>query len=191
MQYVKCIIPYIWDSRKNLSDPTTDHFHRNIRSRVENVLYCPCTVNIWMLTLLQKYLYDQSHYPNISDRKCLGLISQVVRSFAMVPKVRGSSPPSGRDIFCPSQTWMLLPAHSQHFKWKFYFKNIKSLNIYSKILQSIYNGVFLENMLQSPNEYPCISNIYYFVLRVIHIHCCIINTYILKLSSTMGMFPFW
>ena len=32
--------------------------------------------------------------------KCLALMAQMIRAFGMNPMVRGSSPPSGRDIFC-------------------------------------------------------------------------------------------
>ena len=53
-----------------------------------------------MLILLPKYLYHQSQYQKIWDRKCLAQIAQMVRAFGMNLKVGGSSPPSGRDIFC-------------------------------------------------------------------------------------------
>ena len=62
------------------------------------------------------------------DRKCLALIAQMVRAFGMNPKVGGSSPVlvetfSVSKTFTLSQEhpfvcrkWMLVPAHSSHFK---------------------------------------------------------------------------
>ena len=68
------------------------HFHKNIRSWVENECFYPRTVNISNVNFFQKYLYRQSQYSNTSDSKCLAPIAQVVRAFGMNPKVGGSSP---------------------------------------------------------------------------------------------------
>ena len=43
---------------------------------------------------------DKHLYICQSQYKCQALIAQMVRAFGMNPKVGGSSPPSGRDIFC-------------------------------------------------------------------------------------------
>ena len=58
----------------------------------------PAQLTFQMLTLLQKYLYHQSQYSKTWDRKCLALISQMVRAFGINPKVGGFKYPSGRDF---------------------------------------------------------------------------------------------
>ena len=81
-----------------------------------------------MLTLLPKYLYRQSQYWNTWDSKCLALIAQVFRAFGMIPKDGGSNQVETFSVFntstlpqesqLVSHKWMLLSAHTYHFKWQ-------------------------------------------------------------------------
>ena len=73
-------------------------------ARVENECCCPRTVNISMLTLLQKYLYHQSQYSATWDSKCLALIAQMVRAFGMNPK-RGVRVPLRSRHFLSQKLW--------------------------------------------------------------------------------------
>ena len=63
------------------------HFHKNIRSCVENEWWCPRRVNISNVNFTNIYIYHQSQYSKIWDSKCLALITQMLRAFGINPKV--------------------------------------------------------------------------------------------------------
>ena len=98
---IKCLcitITFHWEStcfhRRSLS-----FCDRSLTIWLENECCCP-QLTFQMLTLLHKYLHHQSRYSTTWDSKYLFLIDQIVRAFAMNPKLGGSSPPEVETFFC-------------------------------------------------------------------------------------------
>ena len=75
------------------------HFHKNIRSYVENEWYCPRTVNILNVKLIQKYLYRQSQHSKTWDSKFWPWLLKLLEDSAWIRRF-GVRVPPGRDIFC-------------------------------------------------------------------------------------------
>ena len=104
------------------------HFHKNIRSWIENECCCPRTSGISLANFTYKNLYHLIQRSKTWDRTCLAPIAQMVGAFGInPPEDWGFECPLGRDIFClrtstlsqkhllVSRKWMLLPTHYWHF----------------------------------------------------------------------------
>ena len=80
------------------------HFHKNIRSCVENECCCPRTGNSSNVKFTSKISIPPEPVFKTRDSKCLALIAQMVRAFGMNPKVGGSSP-AQVETFLSKKTW--------------------------------------------------------------------------------------
>ena len=119
------------------------YIHRNNGYFFSNFTTTRCRCDPPPLTTL--FYVDVITY--LWESKCLAPTDQMVRAFGVNLKVWGSSPPQV-EIFlsqtisqehpCVSQKWMLLPAHSWHFKCWLYLKNIYS--IISTLVQLTFFG---------------------------------------------------
>ena len=88
---------------------TLSQEHLYVTTKMSDVARAQLSFQV--LTLLQKYLYRLSQYSHTWDSKCLALLAQVVRTFGMNPKVKGSSPPQA-ETFSVSKTstlWQEFP----------------------------------------------------------------------------------
>ena len=76
------------------------HFHKNIRSCVENECCCPRIVNISNVDFTSKHLYHQSQYEKNMGQQMCGPESSNGLSIRHEFEGWGFESPSGRDIFC-------------------------------------------------------------------------------------------